>query len=376
MARLIYACRFETPTTAGLSPILSAYGKWIEGHYRERRGLADFKYDAGLDAPAAALPFGHVIRRDRFVSAKGDVVRLTWAYPADADEGLEWRNDVRAGAFGEVCSVEHLISISSVDYKIVPPRWALGSPSVIRQLCGDTAVQIGDMRVQATPYPLHASNVGDFLELLQSPKRRLPIVFISPHASGAANALDASSMARHLAAVGIVIEVHDPEATWDITDAIGRSLSCFDGGARIYWPGFSPANEPRNHRLYLGARIAMLGPEAIARSIERSIFAVAAFRFAADPRINEVVRDVEEAERLRRVEVQKASTGEDWESYALELDATLSAANLTIADLQAENENLKANQQVYLSARVFGDAEDDAAAEEVAPPELSGTCPG
>ena len=39
------------------------------------------------------------------------MVSLQWAYPADADEGLEWRNDVRIGAFGDRCSVEHLISI-------------------------------------------------------------------------------------------------------------------------------------------------------------------------------------------------------------------------------------------------------------------------
>jgi hypothetical protein len=349
--------------------VLSAYSKWVERHYRERRGLTDFNYDLSADAPVPGVPQGHTIHRDRFVGRNGEVVRFVWAYPSDADGGLEWRNEVRIGAFGTDCAVEHLISISSIDYRITPAQLALGSPGVIRNLCSENVVQIGDMRVKATPYPLAVGDVGKFLELLQSSKRRLPIVFVSPYANGDANALDTTSMAQHLAGVGIVIEVRDAEATWDIADAIGRTLSCFDGGARIYWPGFSPTHDPRRHRLYLGARIGELGSETVARSIERSIFGVAAFRFVPDPRFNDVIREVEQTERLQRVEVEKASSGEDWENYALELDEKLSSANQTIAELQAENENLKANQQVYFSARAFGEADDDVASEEAPPPD-------
>jgi hypothetical protein len=309
-----------------------------------------------------------VILREHVAAGKGEVVRFVWAYPSDVDQSLEWRNEIRIGAFNESCAVEHTILINSIDYRITPAHLPLGSPGVIRHLCSQNAVQIGDMRVKATPYPLDTSNVDQFLKLLQSPKRRLPIVFISPYANGDGNALDTSSIAQHLAGVAIVIEVRDAEATWDIADAIGRTLSCFDGGARIYWPGFAATHDPRTHRLYLGARITALGPEAVARSIERSIFGVAAFRFVPDPRINDVLREADQATRLQRVEVQKASSGEDWETYALELDEKLSAANQTIAELQAENENLKANQQVYFSARVFGEAEEDLASEDVAPP--------
>ena len=133
----------------------------------------------------------------------------------------------------------------------------------------------------ATPYPLNADGVDQFLDLLHSPKRMLPIVFIARYASGNANALDASSMAQHLAGVGIVVEARDAEATWEVAEAIGRTLSCFNGGARIYWPGFSTTDDPRNHRLYVGAKIEAFGPEAIARSIQRSIFTVADIPFCA-----------------------------------------------------------------------------------------------
>jgi len=368
MARLIYACRFQVPASEGAKPVLSAYGDWISRHYVERRGLSGFTYNPASGGAVPELPPGHTLIEDHFVGATGEITRLIWAYPADGDGDLEWRNEIRVGVFGENCAVEHLILINSIDYRITPTRLSLGSPAVIRQLCSETAVQIGDMQIKATPYPLHTKDVDRFIELLQSPKRRLPIVFVSPYADGEPNALDESLLAQHLAGVAVVVTVSDLEATRDITDALGKTLSCFDGGVRIYWPGFSIKDDPRSHRLYLGARITLAGPEAVARSIEKSIFAVAAFRFVPDPLFNEVINAAEQAERLQRVEVQKASSGDNWESYAIELDEKLSVANQMISDLQAENKNLKENHQIFFSSRMLGEAEEDIVSEDVAAP--------
>ena len=93
MSRLVYACRFEIPTSSGLNPVLAAYSEWIEGHYRDRRGLSGFSYDLGVDAPVPNLPPRHTLMRNQYLSERGEVVSLQWAYPADADEGLEWRNE-------------------------------------------------------------------------------------------------------------------------------------------------------------------------------------------------------------------------------------------------------------------------------------------
>jgi hypothetical protein len=296
---------------------------------------------------------------ERFTSANGQVKSLRWAYPAETDQGLEWRNDIRLGLFEDRSSVEHLISIDSSEYRVAPAQFALGSPSVIRNLCTDATVKIGDMRIKATPYQVESGNVGDFIALLTSGARRLPVVFVSPYADGSANRVDALALARSLAGVGIVVSAQDVDATWDIADELGRTLSCFDGGARIYWPGFQAGNDPRMHRLFLGSRIEAMGAQVTAKAIERSIFAVAAFRFVPDAQIERVVREAQQAERLQRVEEQKASAGDSWEAVALELDADLAKANQAIADLAAENRNLKENQQVFLSTQIGGEGGDD-----------------
>jgi hypothetical protein len=369
MARLVYACRFDVPSAAGFAAVLAEYGSWIERHYRERRGLLEFKYDLATAESASALPARHIIQRDRFAGQKGEVVRLVWAYPVAADPTLEWRNEIRIGGFKEGCAVEHLISISSVEYTIIPAQVSLGSPGVIRRLCSTGSVQIGDMTVKAQVYELDTASVGQFIELLQSPKRRLPIVFIAPYANGQPSELDAAEMAKRLAAVGVVVRVREPEATWDIAEAVGRTMSCFDGAARIYWPGFSPEDDLRSHRLYFGTTIREIGSLPIERSIERSIFAVAAFRFVSDGRFNEIIREAEQAERQQRLEYQKASDGVEWEELATHLDKDLSGATQKISDLEAEIVNLKANQQILFSARAPGEVEgEELTSEEAKPP--------
>jgi hypothetical protein len=311
--RLVYACRFEVPSADGASPLLAVYRDWIENHYRNRRGLKAFEYTLDAGAVPSGLPPEHTLNTERFVSGSAEVIQIEWAYPAERDPTLRWRNEVRIGSFEVACNVEHLIWIESIDYTVSPAQIVLGSPSVIRQLCSKTTVRIGDMEVKGTHYTLRSDGIASFFELLSSPLRRIPIIFVSAYADRRENPIDVSAMAARLAAVGIVISAEEG-VTWEIEDALGRALSCFNGGVRIYWPGFTARDDPRRHPLYLGTRIGNSGPEYITRVIERLVFGVASFRFVPDPRIAQVVRAAKRAERAKHIEVQKLSPETDWEA--------------------------------------------------------------
>ncbi len=370
MARLIYACCFEIESDKGLIPILTSYNGWIAAHYKERRGIQTFDLDLRGHDPIGPPPVpGHAISRDRFVDDGAEAVRLQWSYPSENDESLVWRNEVRLGAFDGLCAVEHLIWIDSIDFKVAPPRISLGSPSIIRQLSSEHSARIGEMTVKAAPYHLTVHGVDEFLELLLSPKRRLPIIFLAPYPEGDGNLINEETLAQFLAAVGIVVHTADVDATWELSDRIGRTLSCFDGGARVYWPGFTQSDDPRRHPLYLGSQIDRVGPTRITRAITRLVFTIASFRYVPHPKINAVIKNVEHAQRVQRVEDQKASTGADWEAYALDLDEELTAAKEFISNLQAENDNLKANQQIYVSGRTLEDPEDVVVPEETTVPD-------
>ena len=92
-------------------PCRAAYREWIEQHYRERRGVEGFAFDPSTNELLGSLPSGHILKGNQFTTDRGHVESIEWAYPADNDVTLRWRNDIRIGEFDEICSVEHLIWI-------------------------------------------------------------------------------------------------------------------------------------------------------------------------------------------------------------------------------------------------------------------------
>ncbi len=365
MARLVYACRFEVPTSTGLDEVVTAYRDWIVNHYKDRRKIANFSFEVGQLEKIEYLPDGHGLSSVKYGTDAGNVASIRWSFPDDNDAGLRWINDTRVGQFGDRCSVEHLISIESVEYNVAPARLMFGSPRVVRDICSKAPAYVGDMQVLATPYVLRQNGLGNLLTLLFSNLRRLPVVVLSPYARGEPNIIDPAQLARNLAGVAVVVQADNPEVTLDLTDEIGRQLSCFNGAARIYWPGFSKSSDPHSHRLFLGTWIEQVGSTVATRAIERTVFAVAAFRFVPDHRISEVIRAVETAERQKQLSAKRAAGDEFWEDYERDL-ARLDEVDRRVQDLEAENANLRANQQVLITGS-FAPGESAEAAFESDP---------
>jgi hypothetical protein len=364
MPRQVYACRFEVPKAEGLDEVISAYRDWLLDHYRRRRGIPNFSFEPMAACDASDLPTDHSLTSIVYAANGDKAVRILWSHPDDNDNGLRWSNDIRVGQFENRCSIEHLISIESIEYSLAPARLLIGSPRVVRDICGKTPTYVGEMQVKAIPYDLQQGALDDFLALLTSDLRKLPIVLLSPYARGEPNLIDADQLARNLAGVAVVVRVQDPEVTWDFADDVGRHLSCFNGAGRIYWPGFSKKAEPRGHRLFFGAWVEQVGPTVASRTIERAVFAVAAFRFVPDQKIAALIRKVESEERQELLS-QKKATGDDfWEDYECDL-ARLEKAQERIQELESENANLRANQQVLISGALATDEVGETPENEV-----------
>ena len=345
MPRLVYACRFDVAAPNAIDSVLSIYGAWIGRHYQNRLGLTEFRFNPEI-VGVHDVPERHLLSSLNYQDGDERVIGIHWSRPDDTDAGLMWVNGIRIGQFGDRCGVEHLIYIESIEYNLLPARLILGSPRAIRDICMNTPTYIGEMQVRAEPYILKKGNLSDLMNLLTSDLRRLPVVLLSPYACGVPNPLDSAKLARNLAGVAVVVRVDDPELTWDFADEVGRQLSCFDGAARIYWPGFSNASDPRSHRLFLGARIHQVGTDAAVRAIERAIFAVAAFRYVPDVRITELIRRIETVQRRQSL-VEKKQAGDDF-LIEYERDLTrLEEAIQRVGELEAENANFRANQQFF-----------------------------
>lgn len=345
MARIVYACRFDI-ATSNRDSVIQSYFDWIAHTYATRYKQHDIEIAFQYDRPTEIEPLpGHKVSYKNYHSDDKHVLEILWNHPSDLDNSLQWQNKVRLGFFQNLISLEHVITIDSIDYKVAPAPVILGAPSVIQSLCSKNVVQVGDMRILATPYKFALKDIDKFLELLQSPNRKLPIVFLSPYASDQENKLGSSDLAQHLAGIAVVVEATSTEVTWEIGKSLGRLLSCFNGGARIYWPGFKQDDSPKQHPLYLSTKIEAVGSDTVRRAIERTIFSVASIRFSPSPKINAIVRSALESERAERVVSQKGSSNLDWEEYALELDEKLKAATIKVNELEAENANLRENQK-------------------------------
>ena len=356
MARLVYACRFEIEGL-DFDGLHDEYRNWIVRHYTKWRKLPDIDIDWARVAVSSLKPLAeHHLAYALYQNDEQKVGQIEWSYPAETP-GLRWRSEISIGSIAKRNSVEHLVSIVSTDYQISPANLALGSPSVIRKLCSTHAVRVGEMSLRAEPYQVSTSNLEELFSLLESPLRRLPMIFMTSYASQQPNLVNADDLAKRTAGVAVVVRTADDEVTWALSDRLGRSLSCFDGGIRIYWPQFRTTDRPKRHPLFLGTSIDLQGPEAIIRHIERIIFGVACFRFVPDAEMRAVVRAAQEILRVNELEARRGQSGLNWESYALELDAKLSETTRALAELEAENSNLKANQGILFSSGEFGSPE-------------------
>ncbi|MFG1294005.1 hypothetical protein [Xanthobacter versatilis] len=363
MARLVYACRFEVPGVATWEDtVVPAYESWARDRYIRAHG-ADVSIDIAGGTVAGELPQGHVLLVEKF-EANEVATRIHWAFPGDQE--LIWTNTVRIARLAQCCVVEHQVQLRSADYLVAPASFSLGAPGVVRRICEQHPINVGEMRLRATVYPLAQEGIDDFVELLKSPLRRLPVVLTTPFANGEPGEIDALALAYKLAGVAIVAEADGVQATRALSDQIGR-LGCYDGGARIYWPGFQLHDDVRLHPLIFGARIATLGAANAARSIERSIFSVAAFRFIPDTRIDAIIAAAEAARRVERVAIAREEGDATWETYALEIAAELEGLKAELTDARAENANLRDNQKVLFSFS-DEDGKEDPAADVVREP--------
>ncbi len=355
MAQLVYGCRFDVPGKVGWETIVRPrYERWISDRYRKAFDSA-VSIDLERAEVSGLLPDGHSLTIRRHTA---DIIatEIDWRFPGE--DGLIWRNSIRAAQLEDRCALEHRVEIESSQYVVSPAGYSVGAPAVVRIIC-QQFVLVGEMRVRATVYTLRVDGVDEFINLLEAEQRHLPIVLLTPFANGEPGDFDARSLADHLAGVAIVAEADSPETTRSLSECLGR-LGCYDGGVRVYWPRFRVDDDLRRHPLLLSSRIGILGIDRAAQTVERLIFSVAAFRFTLDSRISAIVAASEATARAERAQEVVGKSDATWESYALEMSGSLDTALAQIQSLKSENDNLRANQSV-----LFNMSADDSDQEEI-----------
>lgn len=137
-------------------------------------------------------------------------------------------------------------------------------PGLLQQVAKHCGLRVGGY--DAAPGASHVQSADDFdqfIAMLESPARRLPVFVASgdEHTADPDRPLiEADRLARATLGLAHVV-VLPAAATYSLSDAVGKLRSVFHGAVRVYMPGFDTAADPYQHRLILADTVRR-DPEA------------------------------------------------------------------------------------------------------------------
>ena len=179
---------------------------------------------------------------------------FTLEQPSENPKGT-WRTEVRVlpatSKPGAQCTVTMAIVPQALS--LAPVHYFVDTPAFVRSLEHVFKLDLAGDTPSSTATTLTSTgDVDQLVALLMHQKRSLPAVVVTPLATGGDPILNdlASHLAGYLFPMAHVFAL-SRDATFALTEQLGKLHSCFDGGVRIYWPGFSLAYHAKRHKLYL-----------------------------------------------------------------------------------------------------------------------------
>lgn len=363
--RTVYAVQFEVGSPCGLRPgdaarrVQRMTAEWVSEWYARNRPPAP---DVMLDGGEWQAGAGHLLKVRSVRPSDGkELWTLTWSHPSDKDETLLWTSECLVATAGHETEVSVVLRLESTAFRIAPSEFEVGRPRLVRRLIEELPCRQNGRVLRPVPQVLAVEGMAAFIEgELLSPDRALPVIVFSRDRWTDAYVADPRATADAVVGLAHVYALQDKWAAFALTNEIGRSLSCFDGAVRVYWPALTRTSDPYRHQLFLPDRIRAMETEGrrLADTLFRRLAPISAVRFIQGTVTKKVLIALEEEEAKRREQVRsglmdRASLEEqileawdardqvrrdlaDEQQRAIDLE-------LRIAELEDENQDLKAS---------------------------------
>jgi hypothetical protein len=263
--RTVYRTHFELDANNGVQPSLDAVRPKIISWAASRRGvdMVDSDRLGGNLQPTEVGENRHIESR-AYEGPLGTAWGLRLTMPDDEPDVI-WVTEITVhekpdGKVWFACSSQ----VGRQGQTLSPVVRFANRPSIVTDVL---TMFPGKGMLPLTGKPL-SCGPGDevmlLVGLLLLERRHLPVVLVSRTKKGEV-LTDTKKLADQLAGLAYVIEATSPE----VSDSIGRTLperlNCFDGGVRIYWPGFDDSSSPFHHPLWIKSRILELNERHPAR---------------------------------------------------------------------------------------------------------------
>ena len=252
-----------------------------------------------------------------------------------------WTTEVVVGLLNNQSakfSARLLVSTPEVDLQIEPH-----TPGFIQQVVENCRLISGQKLLSFAPTVYeNETDVEDLIDYLIDPSRQLPIFVVTLAENGQAEhpTLDTTALSRAVLGIGHVALLH-PEATWRLTERLGKLKSVFGGAARVYLPGFSDDADPFTHRLVLANQLDTTGDAARATRWMRQLAAqesVLRTKLGRDVLPFAAIRDASLQLRQQNLRNEDASASDQ-----------LAAANDRITALEKQVASLALEQDYYIA---------------------------
>lgn len=176
------------------------------------------------------------------------------------DEGqqLEWRSEVSLGAPSDLTRVTVRIRVGSLGGEAIRPiDYEFGTPAIVRTLLRELDIRDGAVRCLADlGAEVGPSDVGELVDWLADANRGWPVVVVSRSEPAGATLLDPQWLSRELAGLAHVRVLSSSAASWELTRAIGKDYSVWNGAVRVFFPGFSAdSDDYRRHQVTYPDRV-------------------------------------------------------------------------------------------------------------------------
>ncbi len=151
-----------------------------------------------------------------------------------------------------------------------------GVPRVYKDIAAKNILFGDGVRLQRSPTDItNEDELAWLLALINNKRRTRDVIAIACDETGA-SVLNPNSFANRLCGIAHIVRIF-PEASFKLSDNIGRHLSVFDCGARVYRPTSQVENdEPFRHPLYTRRRLQTIDAGRANLTIAREAFRTSA----------------------------------------------------------------------------------------------------
>jgi len=188
---------------------------------------------------------------DRAIDAERRLFTLTTSYPLEPGE--PWRYVCEVGLAVTTVGIQGhvIVRVGRARDDGSTARYEPFRPGVVDRLLSLAhAHAFGGEAIPLLAARYDVAAVPQLVEqLLLNPARQLPLVVLAPAESGRP-LVDAAVVMEELLGLAHVAELASRQATFALTDRVGKFWSCFNGAARIYWPKVTLDDSYKSHPIF------------------------------------------------------------------------------------------------------------------------------